>query len=1150
MAHRRRGVASRLARLLILVPVLLFLTNLQATSSSGIASAGAAQGGPLQGLVHQRPQVDASQLDNNGNIPAAVLPASLTKRTGTVQVILELSAPPAVVAYAAAGGRGALVQANAALQTQAARIDATQRSLLGPLASAGARIIYRVQRVYNGIAMNVDASRLPQLQHLPGVKAVHFLVPKTIGNSNSIPFIGAPQLWNPSGLNATGQGIKLGIIDTGIDYLHTDFGGPGTPAAYAANNSTSAPVPGFPGPRVAGGTDLAGDAYNGSNVPQPDPNPFDCNGHGSHVAGISAGSGINADGTTYAGPYNSALPFSSFKIMPGVAPQASIYSIRVFGCNGSTNLVAPALDWAVANHLDVVNMSLGSSFGPADDPDAVASDNAVLAGTIVVAAAGNSSSTYYNTGSPGSSRRALSVASSVDDSPAPALQVLSPASIAGTYQAGSAAFGPALSTPGVSGTLVYASPNNACLPLTNAAAIAGNVALIDRGACVFANKVKAAQNAGAVAVVIVNNVPGPPAGMAGSDPTITIPSEMVSQSDGATLKANLGAPVVVSISSANTFTGGADTLSSFSSRGPDAGGSGLKPDITAPGDTITSVLAGSGNGSVAESGTSMASPHVAGSLALLRQLHPTWSIEDLKALAMNTATHDVRSASPPAAPIYGLARVGAGRIDLPNAGADSVVAFSADDPGQVSVSFGVPEVVGTATLTRTVRVENKGASSASYAVSYVPVVSVPGVSYSVPTSLTLAANEAQTLQVTLNATAAQMTHTHDVTVPVTQNGLPRAWISEAAGYLVLTPTSGPTLRVPVYAVPRPASAMAAASNTLTFSSPADTKSIGLAGQGVNTLGIAANPVGELSLVATLELQQTLVADPSVTGLDRTAELKAVGVTSNVKATTGIADPNSELYFGVATYAPWTTPNSVEYDVYISTNGHTSPDYILFSTNYAQLTGATDASDTFVTALYNLHTGHVTIEDFVDGIDPGTLDTVPYNTNAMVLPVSTAHLGLAPGSSQISYQILSYGRYGQVSQTSALHYDPATPGLDFTAGSILNNGGALAADQPGSALPVTFNQTSYNAAGSQGALLLHLHNGLGSQDEIVGVNVAASLSVAAASGTYGGTTTLQATLLDDNSNPVPNRTITFHLNGASFSGNTATTNSSGVATLTG
>ena len=157
-------------------------------------------------------------------------------------------------------------------------------------------------------------------------------------------------------------------------------------------------------PRVKGGIDLVGDSYNADPdsatyqpIPHPDPNPLDCVhtsgsvGHGSHVAGTAAGSGVLANGTTYTGPYNATtISGNSWTVGPGVAPKADLYAVRVFGCDGSTDVTVDAIEWAVDNDMDVINMSLGSSFGTKDDPSAVATTNAAKAGVVVVTSAGNS----------------------------------------------------------------------------------------------------------------------------------------------------------------------------------------------------------------------------------------------------------------------------------------------------------------------------------------------------------------------------------------------------------------------------------------------------------------------------------------------------------------------------------------------------------------------------------------------------------------------------------------------------------------------------------------------------------------------------------------------------------------------------------------
>jgi hypothetical protein len=178
------------------VCALLALLALPFTSA---AAPGAAQGDP-----DRRP---------NRTIDAALY----RQRSGPAKVVIELADAPATQAFAAAQANSTAPQAIAAARRQITRIESAQQALLGPLARANARLIYRVQRVYNGIAAIVDSSKLAEIAGLPGVKAIHPLITKHLDNSSSVPLIGAPQLWDSAGLNVTGTNIKIGIIDTGID---------------------------------------------------------------------------------------------------------------------------------------------------------------------------------------------------------------------------------------------------------------------------------------------------------------------------------------------------------------------------------------------------------------------------------------------------------------------------------------------------------------------------------------------------------------------------------------------------------------------------------------------------------------------------------------------------------------------------------------------------------------------------------------------------------------------------------------------------------------------------------------------------------------------------------------------------------------------
>jgi subtilisin family serine protease len=245
-----------------------------------------------------------------------------TNDDGTINLFVEMTQEPLTVVYAnsmAGTKRGALARARATalVRQQLPVIKESQGKLAQVLTRQfGAREIYRTQRVINGIAVRVAAKDFDALRATAGVKTVHILVPEYPTNETSIPFLRLPDLWGgttgvpnlPAGL--TGTGVRIGIIDTGIDYQHANFGGTGALADYQANNRTVITDGTFPTAKVVGGFDFAGDAYNGSNTPAPDPDPMDCNSHGTHVAGTAAGLGVVDDGNpdtmdqgaTYTGP--------------------------------------------------------------------------------------------------------------------------------------------------------------------------------------------------------------------------------------------------------------------------------------------------------------------------------------------------------------------------------------------------------------------------------------------------------------------------------------------------------------------------------------------------------------------------------------------------------------------------------------------------------------------------------------------------------------------------------------------------------------------------------------------------------------------------------------------------------------------------------
>ncbi|HUJ26544.1 MAG TPA: S8 family serine peptidase, partial [Myxococcales bacterium] len=735
------------------------------------------------------------------------------RNRGPTYAMVELSQPATAAVYAQTARAASTARATSDARTQLTAVRSQQAAFASAVERAnlrgGAREVYRVQRVMNGILYRTDASNVALLRSMAGVKAVHIVTPKTVDNARSIPFVGVSNLWTAAGGGFHGEGVKVGVIDTGIDYTHANFGGAGTAAAYASNDPSVVEEGSFPTAKVIGGIDFAGTDYDASSadpaqyIPVPDDDPLDEAGHGSHVAGTIAGLGVVACGLSapatlarpciggaqaFAGSYDQSFEPSAWLIGPGAAPQASLVALKVFGKQGSTALDTLALEWAVdpngdgdfSDHLDVVNLSLGSTYGTPNTGDAVVFTNVVNAGVIVVAAAGNASDAYFISGSPGNTPEVISVAaSSVGASPA--LQVTSPAAVAGLKaQAGSVPSVPA--TPPVQGNLVATVPADGCDTVGNADAVAGKIAFIVRGGtlpdgttlCGFADKVTNAQAAGASAVVVYNQAAHGDDLSVTMDLTsaavpITIPARLLGNTDGTAIAAALGSgPVTVALDDTLSIVDStqSDQIASFSSRGPARLGNKvlLKPDVAAPGVNIVSTGMGTGTGSATFSGTSMATPLTAGTAALLHQMHPDWAPAQVKALLMNTATHEtyVDDSTVAGRPPVGPGRQGAGRIDATKALNDAVLAYDKDFPSRVSVSFDTLDVTGPVTEDRTITLQNTGGQGMTYAVGITGVATSPGSGVTAGTTrVTVPAGGSADVTITLSADPAALIPAHD-----------------------------------------------------------------------------------------------------------------------------------------------------------------------------------------------------------------------------------------------------------------------------------------------------------------------------------------------------------------------------------------------------
>src|SRR5712692_9402191 len=604
----------------------------------------------------------------------------------TVSVIVEFRDDPGAVYSAKAKQQGAALSAD---QIRAYRnsLAAEQDQFLSALQSSGTSfqlqsvsvkdasgavagsVPLRYTLVYNGVTLTVPEASVSTIAGMAGVKAVHANGVQHPDLVKSVDYIGATKLYgkNPNDFTPfanfpdgnEGQGIYIAIIDTGIDWTHPMFGGDPTPPRLGISpNSASVPS----NQKVVYSLPLADIITDGF-------------GHGTHVASEAAGYLAVAPGSD-------GIPGTADDIpIHGVAPQAKLMSYKVCsdslsiagevtaiagvglgGCLDSNIIMAiedavspQTVDLQPKPIANVINMSLGGAGGP-DSPSAVASDNATLLGTSVVAAAGNSGPGEGTVGAPGAGRRVISPGADND----PGVGNNTVDAVDGS-RTGMNAFLMS-GAPGVSANITqnYVYCGLGEKPTDFPPSVAGKIALLKRGSTVsaagvgtglFAVKATNAAAAGAVAAIIFNNVDGELSGTTAEK--AVIPTLGMSKANGEFLQSIIGSdPTGVSakqirINKATIFT---PAMADFSSRGPVRGFGQIKPDVSAPGVNIlaavppASVIAALGLGAqgvnyAAISGTSMATPHTAGSVALIREAHPDWTPDMVRTAMINSATN-------------------------------------------------------------------------------------------------------------------------------------------------------------------------------------------------------------------------------------------------------------------------------------------------------------------------------------------------------------------------------------------------------------------------------------------------------------------------------------------------------------------------------
>ncbi|WP_404429733.1 S8 family serine peptidase [Sutcliffiella horikoshii] len=544
--------------------------------------------------------------------------------------------------------------------------------------------------VFKGFAIHGPLKDLDKLQKEQGILEVSPVTNYTPNIDESVPFIGGEKmhrLFDKEGNRLTGKGVKVGIIDTGIDYTHPDL----------RDN-------------YAGGYDFVDEDKDPMETKRSQGMPTL---HGTHVAGI-----VGANGHLH-----------------GVAPEVELIAYRVLGPggHGSSEHVIAAIEMAIHDKVDVLNLSLGNTINGPDWPTSLALNKAVEHGVVAVTSSGNSGPNLWTVGSPGTSSEAISVGASTPPLHIPHLSpIFSKREIEMLPLQGSMPWDFPTKPMG----MVYAGLGEE--EDWEDKKIEGKIVLLERGKIPFSEKAHHAKMRGAAGVVIYNNLEGNFTGTL--EVEMDIPVVSISKEDGLFLKKHLKRSFSMV---KTTFKWHKDDIASFSSRGPVTHTWEIKPDVVAPGVAIDSTIP---NGYLALQGTSMAAPHVAGASALIIQAHPDWTPAQVKAALMNTTKPLIKEDGSG----YSVLEQGTGRIQLEEAIQTNSLVY----PG--SLNFGMLEKKQTRTQKEVpITIENVSNKEVTYSIE--APKQKKGVQWKTPITFKLKPKEKRETNITLDITPNQQT---------------------------------------------------------------------------------------------------------------------------------------------------------------------------------------------------------------------------------------------------------------------------------------------------------------------------------------------------------------------------------------------------------
>jgi subtilisin family serine protease len=888
-----------------------------------------------------------------------------------------------------------------------------QEALLSGVRSLGGREIGRLSKALNAVVVAINASQAAALKALPGVLSVRPLHDYQRALSTTVPYIGASAV---QGAGVTGAGVRVAVLDSGIDYTHKFFGGPGTAAAYTDAYGTSTADPRntttdglFPTSKVVGGFDFIGEAWPSGPL-APDPDPIDCGpsaiplpclgGHGSHVADIIGGD----DGASH----------------KGVAPGVSLYAVKVCSarstaCSGLALLqglefaLDPDGDGDVSDAVDVINMSLGLAYGQIQDDLAEASSIASGFGVVVVVAAGNEADRPYIVSSPSIAPEAISVAQTqVPAAAQPLMTIVMPPAIAGNYaavfQSWSAPLTAVVQAPvqygdGAGGNLI------GCAAFA-AGSLTGKIVLVDRGTCAFSDKIRNVANGGGLIGVIGLIAPGEPFdGAFGGGPAITIPGYMVSQATSTLIKSQIaaGAAVVAKFDPDSKIPLVRSVVSS-SARGPSYSFTSIKPDIAAPGASV-SAEAGTGTGQTAFGGTSGATPMVAGAAALLVQAYPSADPLEIKARLMNTAEIAIVT-DPVGQPgvLAPITRIGGGEVRVNRAFAAQTAAWDADHLTP-SLSFGYGAFNGEKSLTRSVEVHNYSRTTRSYVITptfrYASDQASGAVVVDAPSSITVPAHGSKKFKVKLRIDPSKL--------PVwTLNGGSRGGDGfrlqdfEFDGFIVLADFQD-TVRLPWHVLPHRAAKVITHSTRVHLDD-------GIGEALVSNVEGAVN--GRVDLFALTGRSRKIPKDllPGPGDNFAVIDLRLVGARL-VNSPLGPA-----VQFAVNTQGVRAHPNyPAEFDIFVDSDHDGDFDFVIFNLE----NGGFAVTGQNVVAVQNLATNAATAFFLTDA---------DLDSSNVILTAPLAALGLTP-TDRIDFSLFAFDNYFTGDLTDAIvamQFTPATP----------------------------------------------------------------------------------------------------------------------------